>query len=150
MQEQGPSVPTSMAADQESGRNWFALALLCLVSFFAYLDRTAIAMLMVPIKADLRLSDAQLGLLTGFAFAAFYSILGIPLARLADRHSRVRLLSACLALWSVMTMLSGYGRNFLQLFILRAGVGVGEAGCVPAAHSLIADMFPPRRRPERS
>jgi MFS family permease len=114
--------------------------------FFAYLDRTALAILLPPIKAELKLTDTELGLLTGFAFAAFYATLGLPLARLAERTSRVRLISVCLLVWSVMTALTGLARNFPQLFLARMGVGVGEAGCVPPSHSLIGDIFPPERR----
>ncbi len=124
----------------------YALVLLALVSFFNYMDRMVLAVLVEPIKAELGLSDAQLGLLTGLAFAALYATLGIPLARLADRKSRVLILSVCLVLWSAMTAATGLARNFWQLFVIRMGVGVGEAGCVPAAHSLIGDLFPPERR----
>jgi predicted MFS family arabinose efflux permease len=126
--------------------SWYALGVLTVMSFFAYMDRSALAILLQAIKADLHLTDTQLGLLSGLAFAAFYSTLGIPLARLADRSSRVKLLAGCLALWSVMTALSGVARNFPQLFLARMGVGVGEAGCVPTSHSLIGDYFPARRR----
>lgn len=125
---------------------WYAIAILTAVSFFNYMDRMVLAVLLEPIKAELGLTDGQLGLLSGLAFAAFYATLGIPLARLADRSSRVRLLAACLALWSVMTAATGLARTFGQLFLARVGVGVGEAGCVPAAHSLIGDYLPPARR----
>lgn len=125
---------------------WYALAILTLVSFFNYMDRMVLAVLLEPIKAELGLSDGQLGLLSGLAFAALYATLGIPLARLADRTSRVKLLAACLTIWSLMTAATGLSRNFLELFLARMGVGVGEAGCVPAAHSLIGDHFPPERR----
>jgi MFS family permease len=124
--------------------SWYALGVLTVMSFFAYMDRSALAILLQAIKADLHLTDTQLGLLSGLAFAAFYSTLGIPLARLADRSSRVKLLAGCLALWSVMTALSGVARNFPQLFLARMGVGVGEAGCVPTSHSLIGEFLPAR------
>ncbi len=124
----------------------YALTLLFFVSFFNYMDRMVLAVLVEPIKAELGLSDSQLGLLTGFAFAALYATLGIPLARLADRKSRVVILSACLVLWSAMTAATGLARNFWQLFVIRMGVGVGEAGCVPSAHSMIGDLFPPEKR----
>jgi len=125
---------------------WYVLGVLTFVSFFAYMDRMAIAILIEPIKADLDLTDSQLGLISGLAFAAFYATLGLPLARLADRGSRVKLLSLCLFIWSVMTAITGQTRNFTQLFLARMGVGVGEAGCVPPAHSLLADYFPLHRR----
>lgn len=124
----------------------YALTLLFFVSLFNYMDRMVLAVLVEPIKAELGLSDSQLGLLTGFAFAALYATLGIPLARLADRKSRVVILSACLVLWSAMTAATGLARNFWQLFAIRMGVGVGEAGCVPSAHSMIGDLFPPEKR----
>jgi predicted MFS family arabinose efflux permease len=125
---------------------WYVLIVLSLVSFFNYMDRMVLAVLLEPIKAELGLSDGQLGLVSGLAFAALYATLGIPLARLADRTSRVKLLAVCLGLWSVMTAATGLARDFTQLFLARMGVGVGEAGCVPAAHSLIGDILPPERR----
>jgi predicted MFS family arabinose efflux permease len=124
----------------------YALALLTLISFFNYMDRMVLAVLLEPIRKELHLGDGQLGLLTGFAFAALYATLGIPLARLADRASRVKLLAVCLGLWSLMTAATGGARSFTQLFFARMGVGIGEAGCLPAAHSLIGDYFPPERR----
>jgi predicted MFS family arabinose efflux permease len=101
-----------------------------------------------PIKRDLGLSDTQIGLMTGIAFAAFYTFLGIPIARYADKPTtnRVRLISAALVIWSGMTALCGMAQNFFQLLLARIGVGVGEAGCTPAAHSLIADLAPPEKR----
>jgi MFS family permease len=125
---------------------WWALALLSAASFFNYLDRMVIAVLVEPMKRDLGLSDTQMGLVSGLAFALLYATAGLPLARLADRGSRVRILAVCVAAWSVMTALTGQVRNFLELFLVRMGVGIGEAGCVPASHSLIADLFPPERR----
>jgi predicted MFS family arabinose efflux permease len=126
--------------------SWYALALLFLVNMFGYADRMALSMLQEQIKAELHTTDQQMGLLLGLAFALFYSVLGIPLARLADRVSRPKLLAACLVAWSVMTAVSGLSRNFTQLFIARMGVGVGEAGCVPPAHSLIGELFPRDKR----
>jgi predicted MFS family arabinose efflux permease len=125
---------------------WYGLAVLTAVNSLAQIDRIALAVLLQPIKTELHLSDQQLGLLSGVAFALFYATLGLPLARYADRASRTRLLSACLALWTVMTTLSGFARSFPQLFLARVGVGVGEAGSLPASYSLIADMFPRTRR----
>ena len=125
---------------------WYGLILLTMINVFAQMDRVALAVLLQPIKAELLLSDAQLGLLTGPAFVLFYATLGLPLARLADRANRTRLLSICLLFWSLMTTFSGFARNFPQLFLARAGVGVGEAGCLPASYSLISDTFPRSRR----
>lgn len=121
---------------------------LLMVYVFNFLDRQIATILAEPIKRDLGLSDTQLGLMTGLAFALFYAVLGIPIARYADRpHSnRVGLISISLVLWSGMTALCGLAQNFPQLLLARVGVGVGEAGCTPAAHSLISDMVPRERR----
>jgi predicted MFS family arabinose efflux permease len=139
-----PAQP-SIAAPRRTAA--YAIALLTLVSFFNYMDRMVLAVLLQPIKLDLRLSDTELGLLSGIAFALLYATLGVPLGRIADRAHRVRLLSVCLGLWTLATGASGLARNFLQLFFARAAVGIGEAGCVPAAHSLIGDYLSPARRP---
>lgn len=124
----------------------YVLALLTALSFFNYLDTMVMAILVEPIKRDLGLSDTQMGLVSGFAFALLYAVLGLPLARIADRGSRVALVSVSLALWSAMTALTGTARNFRELFMARVAVGVGEAGCMPASHSLIGDLFPAQRR----
>jgi MFS family permease len=123
----------------------FALLLVYILNF---LDRQIINILAEPIKGELGLSDTQLGLLAGPAFAVFYAVLGIPIARYADnaKTNRVWLISICLAVWSAMTAICGFAQNFLQLALARIGVGVGEAGCTPAAHSLIADSVPPEKR----
>ena len=124
------------------------LFILLLVYILNFLDRQIVNILAEPIKRDLGLSDTQLGLLAGPAFAVFYAVLGIPIARYADkaRTNRVWLISVCLAIWSAMTAICGVAQNFLQLALARIGVGVGEAGCTPAAHSLIADSVPPEKR----
>jgi len=113
-----------------------------------FLDRQIVNILAEPIKRDLGLSDTQIGLMTGLAFALFYTILGIPIARYADnpKTSRTGLISVSLAFWSGMTVLCGLAQNFGQLLLARVGVGVGEAGCTPAAHSLISDTVPPSKR----
>jgi MFS family permease len=123
-----------------------ALGLLFLVSFFNYMDRYMLAVLLPAIKADLDLTDTQLGWITGLAFTLFYATLGIPIARLADRYSRRRIIAAALAFWSLMTAACGLAQNFLQLLIARVLVGAGEAGASPPSHSLIADLFPARER----
>ena len=105
-----------------------------------------IAVLLPAIKTDLGLTDFQSGLITGLFFTIFYATLGIPIARLADRRSRRVIISAALAVWSFMTAMCGLAQNFVQLAIARVMVGVGEAGCSPPSHSLIADLFPPERR----
>lgn len=124
----------------------FGLALLFLVSFFNYMDRYMLAVLLPGIKADLDLSDTQIGLITGIAFTLFYATLGVPIARLADKYSRRVIISVALAAWSVMTALCGLAQNFWQLAIARVLVGVGEAGASPPSHSLISDYYPPERR----
>lgn len=124
----------------------FVLTMLMLAYMLNFIDRTIIGSLAEPIKAELHLSDAQVGLMSGLAFALFYCSLGIPIARLAETRSRVTIISAAIAIWSAMTALCGLAQNFVQLFLARVGVGIGEAGCTPPAHSLIADYFPPERR----
>ncbi len=124
------------------------LWILMLVYVLNFLDRQIVNILAEPISRDLGLSDTQIGLLTGLAFALFYTLLGIPIARYADNSTtnRVGLISISLAVWSAMTAICGVAQNFLQLALARVGVGVGEAGCTPAAHSLITDSVPPEKR----
>lgn len=124
----------------------YVLAMLVVVYVFNFLDRQIVTILAEPIKIDLGLNDTQIGLMTGLAFAIFYTVLGIPLARLADRTNRVTIISAALVIWSGMTALCGTAQNFVQMLAARIGVGVGEAGCSPPAHSLIADYYPPEKR----
>ena len=121
---------------------------LLIVYTLNFLDRQILNILAEPIKAELGLSDTALGLLAGPAFAVFYAVLGIPIARYADKRStnRVWLISVSLAVWSAMTALCGFVQNFTQMLLARIGVGVGEAGCTPAAHSLISDTVPPEKR----
>lgn len=114
--------------------------------FFSYMDRQILSILQEHIKADLHLTDAQLGLLAGFAFAIFYATLGIPVARLADRANRISIVAISLSLWSLMTAFCGIAQNFAQLLAARIGVGVGEAGSSPPSHSIIADLYPPEKR----
>lgn len=124
----------------------YALSILVVVYTFNFIDRQILSILLEPIKNELGLSDSQLGLLTGFAFALFYATLGIPIARFADRSNRRNLIAAALGIWSAMTALSGLAGNFWHMLAARIGVGVGEAGCSPPAHSLIADYYPADRR----
>jgi MFS family permease len=123
-----------------------ALAVLVAVNVMSQLDRQVMNVLIPDIQADLALTDTDAGWLVGFAFAVFYSIAGFPLARLADRGNRRNLIAVALAAWSGMTALCGLARGFLELFLARIGVGVGEAGCAPSAQSLISDYFPPEYR----
>ncbi|WP_373488477.1 spinster family MFS transporter [Blastomonas sp.] len=121
---------------------------LLVIYIFNFLDRQIVSILAEPIKRDFGLSDTQLGLMTGLAFALFYTLLGIPIARYADRSTtnRVTLIAVSVGVWSAMTMACGMARTFPQLLLARVGVGVGEAGCTPAAHSLISDSVPPEKR----
>ena len=124
----------------------YALGVLVVVYTFNFIDRQILSILLEPIKQDLGLSDSALGMLTGFAFALFYATLGIPIARFADRSNRRNLIAWALAIWSSMTAVSGLAQNFWHLLLARIGVGVGEAGCSPPAHSMLADYFPTENR----
>ena len=129
-----------------SGNRGYVLFILVVVYTFNFIDRQIIGILAVPIKADLMLSDTQLGLMGGLAFALFYTGLGIPIAMLADRSSRSWIITVALVLWSAMTAACGLAQNFWQIFLARVGVGVGEAGGVAPSYSLISDYFPPNQR----
>jgi len=120
---------------------------LLVIQAFNYVDGLALGVVLQDIKVDLRLGDTQLGLLTGIAFSLFYSVMGLPIARWADRGNRVRIIALTAMLWSVLVALCGAARSFTQMLLIRIGVGVGEAGCVPPAHSLIADYFTRAERP---
>ena len=109
---------------------WYVLGLLTLVYTFNFIDRQVLVILQEPIREELGLMDWQLGMLSGFAFAVFYSVLGVPIAHLSERVGRKRVVAASLAFWSLMTALMGAAQNFIQLALLRVGVGVGEAGGV--------------------
>jgi MFS family permease len=137
---------TDSAAPVRPGYRYYVLAVLVLVYTLNFLDRQIIGILAAPLKAHFELSDAQFGLLGGIAFASVYSTLAIPLAWLADRFSRVWIMTGALAVWSGFTALCGLAGSFTQLFLCRMGVGVGEAGGVAPAYSLIADYFPQSQR----
>lgn len=124
----------------------YALGVLVVVYTFNFIDRQILSILLEPIKNELDLTDTQLGMLAGFAFAAFYATLGVPIARFADRSNRRNLIAVALAVWSGMTALSGVAQSFWQLLLARIGVGVGEAGCSPPAHSMLADYYPADKR----
>ncbi|MEM9209110.1 MAG: MFS transporter, partial [Pseudomonadota bacterium] len=124
----------------------YALCVLVVVYTFNFVDRQILAILLPAIKAEFGVGDAVLGFLAGTAFALFYATLGVPIALLADRWNRRNLIALSLTLWSGMTALSGFAGNIVQLALARIGVGVGEAGCSPAAHSMIADYYPPEQR----
>jgi predicted MFS family arabinose efflux permease len=124
----------------------YALGLLVVVYVFNFIDRSILGILVEPIKQDLGVSDTLMGFLGGIAFATFYTFLGIPIARMADRGSRRNVLAVCLALWSGATALCGLAQSFIHLLMARIGVAVGEAGGSPPSHSMISDMFPADKR----
>lgn len=125
---------------------WYMVIILTLSYILSFVDRYILGLLLEPIKADLDLSDTQMGLLLGPAFAIFYAVMALPLGWLADRKRRVWIVAAGVSLWSLATIFSGLARNFWQLFVLRMGVGVGEATLSPCTMSLIADSFPKEKR----
>jgi MFS family permease len=131
---------------RSAGYRRYVLGLLFFVYTCSLLDRMIVSILQESIKKELALSDTQLGVLTGFAFALFFATLGIPIARWADRTLRTRIIIVSLSLWSLMTALSGLAASFTALLLFRVGVSVGEAGCTPAAHSIISDYFARDRR----
>ena len=124
----------------------YVLILLALTYTSSYMDRQIVAILLEDIKLEFTLSDTQLGLLSGLAFALFYSVMGIPIARLADQHNRTRIITIAVSVWSLVTALCGMVSNFWQLFLCRMGVGIGEAGGLAPAHSLISDYYAPHER----
>ena len=124
----------------------FVLVLLTVVYGFNFIDRQIVGILAPFIQEDLGLSNTQLGLLIGLAFAMFYTIVAIPIAWLDDRYSRVNILSIALATWSGFTALTGLAGNFVQMGFARMGVGIGEAGGSPPSHSIISDMYPKEER----
>lgn len=124
----------------------YTLFMLVLVFTSSHVDRQIMGILGQPIKESLLISDTQLGLLTGIMFAVFYATLGMPMAMWADRNNRRNLISFSVFLWSLMTAMCALATNFVQLLLLRIGVGVGEAGSNPPSHSIIADLYPPEKR----
>lgn len=132
----------SQPTPRGGGYAWYVVAVLLLAYTLSFIDRMILSLLVGPIRADLGISDTQMSLLMGFAFAIFYSVLGIPLGWLADRGSRRGLMVAGVAAWSVMTAVCGLAKGYVGLFLARIGVGVGEATLSPAAYSLLGDYFP--------
>ncbi len=140
------ATPAMEVPDKVPAYSWYALGVLVLVYVLNFVDRNILSILANDIKADLGLSDADLGFLYGTAFGVFYALFGIPLGRLADSWHRIRLMTLGLALWSVMTAVSGFARNGMALSAARIGVGVGEATASPSAYSLLSDWFPKKMR----
>ncbi|MEL7030028.1 MAG: MFS transporter, partial [Pseudomonadota bacterium] len=127
----------------ESLRHAWYVVFVCMVAYvFSFIDRQILALLIGPIRADLNITDTQFSLLQGFAFSLFYAIMGVPIARMSDRHSRPLIIAVGIALWSAATAASGLAKSFMQLFIARMTVGFGEAALSPATYSMIRDLFP--------
>jgi predicted MFS family arabinose efflux permease len=143
-QEAGKAI--APARESTYGRAWAAVAVLAVVGVFNYVDRLLPGFLAEPIKRDLQLSDTMLGLINGFGFLLLYAVLGVPIARIADRGRYRTVLAACLGVWSVMTLLGGFAQSGLQLALTRLGVATGEAGCTPTGHAYVSRNFPPDRR----
>ena len=135
-----------MDSRRSASLGWFALAVLVLAYAVSFIDRQVVALLVEPLKHDLHLTDSEIGLVQGPAFGIFYALLGMPLGALADRVHRLRLIAAGIFLWSAATMASGFATTFGGLFAARMCVGIGEAALVPAAVSLLADLFQPEKR----
>ena len=135
----------ALAATTSGARAW-AVFLLLLIYVFNFIDRSIIGTLGQAIKEDLKITDLQLGMLGGLVFALFYTVLGLPIARLAERNNRVSIVAVAALFWSLMTTLCGFATSYTHLLLCRLGVGVGEAGYVPAGQSLITDYFPPQKR----
>jgi len=138
------SEPTKLSAPQwpSPAVAWFGVGVLVIAFVFSIADRIIISLLVDPIKRDLNLTDTDMGLMMGLAFAIFYALMGLPIGRWADKYSRRTIIGVGIFLWSIMTALCGLARNFWELFLARVGVGVGEATLSPAAYSMIADYFP--------
>lgn len=127
---------------------WYVVGVLILAYTFSFIDRQALTLMVGPIRETLHITDTQLSLLHGFAFALFYTVMGIPIGRMVDKQRRTWIITAGIVVWSVMTATCGLARNFTHMFISRIGVGVGEAALSPGAYSLISDYFPVKQRPQ--
>lgn len=149
----GPPIERSDASSDPNAvkepvgkRQWYTLGVLTVAYVFCLIDRKLPFILVEPIRHDLGLSDTQIGLLTGLVFTLIYSSSAIPVARIADRFSRKWVMTASVVVWSALTSAGGFATNFWQLAVARAGVAIGESGCMPAAHSMLADTFPEHKR----
>lgn len=137
--------PDAAVAWPAPARAWYLVAVLMLAYVLSFVDRVILGLLVGPIRADLGISDTQMSVLYGFGFAIFYTTLGLPIAWLADRYDRRKLIAAGILVWSAMTAACGLARNYAELLLARIGVGVGEAALSPAAYSMIADSFPEQK-----
>jgi MFS family permease len=131
----------------DTATRYYVLFVLMLVGATNYLDRQVLTILLEPIRREMSLNDTQIGFVTGIAFTALYVTLGIPAARLADRWSSRKVIAMAVSIWSVMTISCGLAQNFVQLFLSRMGVGIGEAGGSPASQAVVGDLF---RREQRA
>jgi len=142
-----PETQSATEADYPSSRYaWYVVSILTLTYTISFIDRQIMALMIEPIRHDLNITDTQVSLLIGLAFAVFYTLLGVPIGRLADRHSRRGIIALGIVIWCFMTAACGLARNYTQLFLARIGVGVGEAALSPSALSMIGDYFPKRTR----
>src|SRR6185503_6947345 len=144
-----PATGTAAVAGDSPGlrRAWYALFILTIGLLIATVDRSILMLLVDPIRAHLGISDTQISVLTGWAFVSVYALLGLPIARFADRGSRRLIIGIGMAFWSVMTALCGFANTFTQFFAARAGVGAGESVYAPATYSILQDSFPPEKLP---
>ncbi|NJL12269.1 MAG: MFS transporter [Microscillaceae bacterium] len=124
---------------------WYVVVVLMIAYISSFIDRQILSLLVEDIQRDMKINDFQISLLMGISFALFYTLLGLPIGRLADRYSRRNIIMAGVFVWSLMTAACGLVRTYFQFFLARVGVGVGEAALSPAAYPLIADYFPPQR-----
>ncbi|MCO8101776.1 MFS transporter [Acinetobacter indicus] len=135
-----PATPSSQ--DSSSTYQWYVV-IICMVAYIlSFVDRQILSLMIEPIKADLMLSDTQFSLLQGLAFSLFYAFMGVPIAALADKKSRIKIISIGIAFWSLATAACGLSKNFIQMFLARLSVGAGEAALSPAFYSIVADLFP--------
>ncbi len=139
--------PTQPAAYSSAVYSWYVVFMLTLLYIVSFLDRTIISLVIDPLKADLDVTDTQVSLLSGLAFALFYSVIGIPMGRLADRRSRRWIIGIGATFWSIMASLCGLAQTYAQLFLARVGLGIGEATLMPSAYSMISDYFPRKKLP---
>ena len=148
MVDLAPQAAASVQAEAApSARRYYVLAILTIAYALNFLDRTVFNVLIEPIKKEFALSDTTMGLLAGFGFVLFYSLLGIPIARIADRLNRRNIVAIAFAFWSAMTFLCGMASSVATLTLARIGVGVGESAGTPASQSLVADLFGKNERP---